>query len=82
VSFNAVLRQSPRSTLPKFWPSLGQPPVCIGGNGACPPEDCHDPAAFMSGNVHAVSWEALEDLGTMAEILEQVVIEQRADLGY
>jgi hypothetical protein len=55
-------------------------PVCIGGNGACPPEDCHDPAAFMSGSVHAVSWEALEDLGTMAEILEQVVIKHRADL--
>jgi Plasmid pRiA4b ORF-3-like protein len=55
-------------------------PVCAGGNGACPPEDCHDPAAFMSGSVHAVSWEALEDLGTMAEILEQVVIEHRVDL--
>ncbi len=55
-------------------------PVCIGGNGACPPEDCHDPAAFMSGSVHAVSWEALEDLGTMAEILEQVVIKHRTDL--
>jgi hypothetical protein len=55
-------------------------PVCIGGNGAGPPEDCHDPAAFMSGSMHTVSWEALEDLVTMAEILEQVVIEQRADL--
>jgi Plasmid pRiA4b ORF-3-like protein len=53
-------------------------PACIGGNGACPPEDCHDPAAFMCGRVHAVSWEAMEDLGTMAEILEQVVIEHRA----
>jgi hypothetical protein len=55
-------------------------PVCIGGNGACPPEDCHDPAAFMSGSVHAASWEAMEDLDTMAEILKQVVLEHRADL--
>jgi len=55
-------------------------PVCVGGHGPCPPEDCHDPAAFMSGSVRAVSWEALEDLVTMAEIIEQVVIEHRADL--
>jgi len=55
-------------------------PVCVTGHGPCPPEDCADPAAFMSGRVRAVSWEALEDLVTMAEILEQVVIEHRADL--
>ena len=55
-------------------------PACIGGNGACPPEDCHDPAGFMDGSVHGGSWEALEDLGTMAEIIGPIVLERRPDI--
>jgi hypothetical protein len=55
-------------------------PSCTGGSGACPPEDCHDPAGFMDGSVHGWSWEAIEDLGTMAEIIGPVVLERRPEI--
>lgn len=55
-------------------------PACIGGNGACPLKDCHDPAGFMGGSVHGWSWEALEDLGTMTEIIGPIVLERRPEI--
>jgi hypothetical protein len=55
-------------------------PSCISGSGACPPEDCHNPAAFMDGSVHGWSWEAIEDLRTMAEIIGPVVLERRPEI--
>ena len=51
-----------------------------GGSGACPPEDCHNPAGFMDGSVHGWSWEAIEDLGTMAEIIGPIVLERRPEI--
>src|SRR3954467_6678449 len=35
-------------------------PVCIGGNGACPPEDCGGPEAYLAGLSEMVSLAALE----------------------
>jgi len=55
-------------------------PVCIGGSGACPPEDCGGPEAYLAGLSDMVSMAALEDLGTMAEIIGQVVLERRTAL--
>ncbi len=55
-------------------------PACIGGNGACPPEDCGGPEAYLAGLRDMVSMTALEDLDTMAEIIGQVVLERRAEL--
>ena len=55
-------------------------PICIGGGGACPPEDCDGPAGFMAGRNGALSLDALEDLDTMTEIIGQVVLERRTDL--
>jgi hypothetical protein len=55
-------------------------PVCSGGNGACPPEDCGGPEAYLAGLGDVVSITALEDLDTMAEIIGQVVLERRAEL--
>ncbi|HEY0418440.1 MAG TPA: plasmid pRiA4b ORF-3 family protein [Acetobacteraceae bacterium] len=55
-------------------------PRCIGGNGACPPEDCGGPAGFMAGRTAMLSLDAMEDIGTMAEIIGQVVLERRTDL--
>ena len=55
-------------------------PVCTGGNGACPPEDCSGPAGFMAGRDAMLSLDALEDLDTMTEILGQVVLERRTEL--
>jgi len=55
-------------------------PICNGGNGACPPEDCDGPAGFMAGRNGALSLDALEDLDTMTEIIGQVVLERRTEL--
>ena len=55
-------------------------PICTGGSGACPPEDCDGPAAFMAERNGALSLDALEDLDTMTEIIGQVVLERRTDL--
>ncbi len=55
-------------------------PACSGGGGACPPEDCEDPAGFMARRDDALSWNALEDLGTMAEIIGQVALERRPEV--
>jgi hypothetical protein len=42
-------------------------PLCSGGSGACPPEDCGGPQSFMAGRDERFSFDALEDLDTMAE---------------
>ena len=55
-------------------------PICNGGNGACPPEDCDGPAGFMAERNSMLSLDALNDLGTMTEIIGQVVLERRTDL--
>ena len=44
-------------------------PTCSGGQGACPPEDCHDPAGFLAHRDGTSSWDELEDLATMTDIL-------------
>ena len=46
-------------------------PACTGGGGACPPEDCAGPAVFMTRHDEMLSLDSLEDLGTMAEIIEE-----------
>ena len=55
-------------------------PVCTGGNGACPPEDCGGPAGFMAGRNGVLSLDALKDLDTMAKIIGEVVLERRIEL--
>jgi hypothetical protein len=62
-------------------PEMGKAhPVCIGGGGACPPEDCNGPAGFMAGRNAMLSLDALEDLDTMTEIIGEVVLERRLEL--
>jgi hypothetical protein len=48
-------------------------PVCIGGDGACPPEDCGGPESFMDHRDDWLSFEAFDDLDTMVEVLQDVV---------
>ena len=50
-------------------------PTCIAGDGACPPEDCGGPHGYLAGLDNASSWDALEDLHTMADILREVVFD-------
>ncbi|MBV8613489.1 MAG: plasmid pRiA4b ORF-3 family protein [Acetobacteraceae bacterium] len=54
-------------------------PRCIGGSGACPPEDCGGPEGYMAGLDETVSLSALEDLDTMVEVLRTVVLERRPE---
>ena len=35
-------------------------PICTGGDGACPPEDCGGPASFMDRRNDWLSFEALQ----------------------
>ena len=53
---------------------------CVAGDGACPPEDCGGPQGYLAGLDDASSWDALEDLHTMADILREVVLEDRPEL--
>ena len=55
-------------------------PTCRAGGGACPPEDCGGPADFMASRNAMLSLDAMEDIGTMAEIIGQVVLERRTEL--
>jgi hypothetical protein len=48
-------------------------PTCSGGQGACPPEDSGGPYAYMHQVRERFSWEALEDLGTVADVLRHVI---------
>ena len=50
-------------------------PTCMAGDGACPPEDCGGLQGYLAGLDDASSWDALEDLHTMADILSDVVLE-------
>ena len=47
-------------------------PLCTGGGGACPPEDCGGPASFMARRDNGFSFDALEDLDTVVEVIQQV----------
>jgi hypothetical protein len=55
-------------------------PLCTGGSGACPPEDRGGPESFMAGRDDLLSFDALEDLETMATTLQQVVLEDRPEV--
>jgi hypothetical protein len=55
-------------------------PVCTGGDGACPPEDCGGPASFMDHRDDRFSFDALEDLDTMVEVLQQIALKDGSEV--
>ena len=55
-------------------------PVCTGGYGACPPEDCDRPADLMAGCNGILSLNGLEDFDSVTEIIGRVVLERRTGL--
>jgi hypothetical protein len=62
-------------------PKVGRSdPLCIAGNGACPPEDCGGPETFMEHRDDLLSLEGREDLATMAEVISDIVARRRLDL--
>ena len=48
-------------------------PVCIGGSGACPPEDCGGPHGYLERRDEADGYDAWRDMEAMAEWLGDVV---------
>lgn len=54
-------------------------PNCSGGDGACPPEDCGGAESFMARRDDRFSFEALEDLDTMVEVFQQVVLKDGSE---
>lgn len=55
-------------------------PVCIGGSGACPPEDCGGPECYDERKAEASGLEAIDDLATMADFVDRVVLQNQPDL--
>lgn len=55
-------------------------PVCTGGHGACPPEDCCGPQGYQARREEASSYDAFEDLDTMVDVLDAVVLKGRHEL--
>ena len=55
-------------------------PLCLSGQGACPPEDCGGPEGYQARRDEALSFAALEDLDTMARLLKEVVLDGRHEL--
>ena len=54
-------------------------PTCGGGSGSCPPEDCAGPEGFMAHRDDATSWEALEELRELADVLAEVALERNVE---
>jgi len=54
-------------------------PVSTGGGGACSPEDCGGPESFVARRDDRFSFDALEDLDTMAEVLQQVMLKDGSE---
>jgi hypothetical protein len=55
-------------------------PRCVGGQGACPPEDCGGPVGYQARREEATSSEAFEDLDTMVSLLKEIVLDGRHEL--
>ena len=49
-------------------------PRCIGGAGACPPEDCGGPDAYHTRRDEATGLDAMDDLALVADTVKQVLI--------
>lgn len=54
-------------------------PVCIGGSGVCPPEDCGGVPGYLERRDEADGYDARRDMGTMVDFLEDVVAANAPD---
>jgi hypothetical protein len=55
-------------------------PVCTGGQGACPPEECGGPQGYQARREEALSYDALEDFDTMVSLLDAIVLKGKQEL--
>ena len=51
-------------------------PQCVGGAGACPPEDCGGPDAYHARREEATGLDAMNDLAVVREIVERVLLDK------
>ncbi len=70
VRVEAWIRRQPRRRYP----------VCIGGKGACPPEECGGPRGYDERKAEALGFGAFEDMDTIADLLDRVVLQKRPHL--
>jgi hypothetical protein len=62
---------------PEGWETY---PVCTGGDGACPPEDCGGPESFMARRDDRFSLDAFEDPDTMMEVVQQIALKDGSEV--
>ncbi len=55
-------------------------PVCIAGGHACPPEDCGGPEGYADRRREAIGFDALDDIATIARLVEAVVLDTQTGL--
>ena len=55
-------------------------PLCTGGQGACPPEDCGGPQGYQARREGASGFDALEDVAAVADLVEEIVLERRPEI--
>ena len=54
-------------------------PVCIGGSGVCPPEDCGGTQGYLDRRDEADGYDVWRDMGVMADFLEDIVAANAPD---
>ena len=54
-------------------------PICTGGSGACPPEDCGGPHGYLERRDEAEGYDAWRDMDIMTAFLEDVVAADTPD---
>lgn len=54
-------------------------PNCTGGSGACPPEDCGGPHAYLERRDEASGYDAWRDMNVMADFLEDIAAANTPD---
>jgi len=69
VRFEAVLDVDPKKSYP----------VCTGGAGACPPEECGGPEGYLARRDEANGYDAWQDLGVLASFGQDLL--DRHDTG-
>jgi hypothetical protein len=55
-------------------------PVCIAGNHSCPPEECGGPEGYADRRREAVGFDAMDDIATLAGLIEAIVVEKQTAL--